>query len=164
MNKPSQFVAGTILGAVGILGMKSYFQFRQDLQIADQRVKEHGRIIETRYGRIVYGTHGEGPPVLVIHGAGGGFDQALHTAKMFGQGFQWIAPSRFGYLGTSLSQRYFARSPSRCSCCLTGCSRNRTCSNNWFIGWRAFILTICFAPPGALYRIGDGFRHQQGYD
>jgi len=102
MNKPSHFVAGTITGAVGILGLKSYFQFRQDLQIAEQRVKEQGKIIETRYGRTIYGTHGEGPPVLVIHGAGGGFDQALHTAKMFGQGFQWIAPSRFGYLGTSL--------------------------------------------------------------
>ena len=44
----------------------------------------------------------EGPPVLVIHGAGGGFDQALHTAQMFGSGFQWVAPSRFGYLGTPL--------------------------------------------------------------
>jgi len=102
MNKPSHFAAGTITGAVGILGLKSYFKFRQDLRIAEQRVKEQGKIIETRYGRTIYGTQGEGPPVLVIHGAGGGFDQALHTAKMFGQGFQWIAPSRFGYLGTCL--------------------------------------------------------------
>ena len=56
MNKPSHFLAGTITGAVGILGLKSYFKFRQDLRIAEQRVKEQGKIIETRYGRTVYGT------------------------------------------------------------------------------------------------------------
>jgi len=95
-------LVGTITGAAGILGIKSYFQYRRDLKIAEQRIKEQRKIVETRFGQIVYGSQGDGTPVLVIHGAGGGFDQALHVAGMFGQGFQWIAPSRFGYLGTTL--------------------------------------------------------------
>jgi 2-hydroxy-6-oxonona-2,4-dienedioate hydrolase len=42
---------------------------------------------------------GSGPPILVVHGTGGGFDQALMAAKgPFGTGYRVIAPSRFGYL------------------------------------------------------------------
>ena len=102
MNRSSQFIIGTITGAAGILGTKSNYQFQRDLQIAEQRLKEQRKIVKTKIGQIVYGSQGDGTPVLVIHGAGGGFDQALHVAGMFGQGFQWIAPSRFGYLGTPL--------------------------------------------------------------
>jgi pimeloyl-ACP methyl ester carboxylesterase len=46
---------------------------------------------------------GEGPAVLVIHGAGGGFDQGLDIGDgLIRAGFRVIAPSRFGYLGTPL--------------------------------------------------------------
>jgi hypothetical protein len=42
-------------------------------------------------------------PVLVVHGAGGGFDQGLHFgAPLAAKGFQVIAMSRFGYLRTPL--------------------------------------------------------------
>lgn len=104
MRKQIQFLAGALTGAAGILGIKSYSQFHQDLKIAEKRVESQKKIIDTRLGIIVFGTQGNGSPVLVIHGAGGGFDQALHTAQIFGDGFQWIAPSRFGYLGTPLPQ------------------------------------------------------------
>jgi len=41
---------------------------------------------------------GEGPPVLIVHGAGGGYDQGLWVARdSVGEGFRIIAPSRFGY-------------------------------------------------------------------
>jgi pimeloyl-ACP methyl ester carboxylesterase len=40
--------------------------------------------------------------VLVIHGAGGGFDQGLDIAQSVQHGFRVIAPSRFGYLRTPL--------------------------------------------------------------
>lgn len=42
---------------------------------------------------------GLGPSALVIHGAGGGYDQGLILGQSF-PGSQIIAPSRFGYLGT----------------------------------------------------------------
>ncbi len=104
MRKFSKFTSGVFAGAVGVLGLKSYLQYKQDLAIAEKRVITQGKTLATRFGRIVYGTAGAGHPALVIYGAGGGFDQALHTAQMFGTGFHWIAPSRFGYLGTPLPE------------------------------------------------------------
>ena len=63
------------------------------------------RMLETSFGPIEYAEAGEGPPVLVIHGAGGGFDQGLDIAADFVRsGFRVIAPSRFGYLRTPLPQ------------------------------------------------------------
>ena len=50
-----------------------------------------------------YATHGSGPPLLVVHGAGGGFDQGLILAEGLA-GFRVIAPSRFGYLRTPLPE------------------------------------------------------------
>ncbi|MEO1252773.1 MAG: alpha/beta fold hydrolase [Pseudomonadota bacterium] len=53
--------------------------------------------------QIEYAVEGAGPPVLVIHGAGGGFDQGLLIGReLTGDGFQIIAVSRFGYLGSDL--------------------------------------------------------------
>ena len=53
--------------------------------------------------RIEYVEGGAGPPVLVVHGSGGGFDQgALIAGAVIGDGFHWIAPSRFGYLRSTL--------------------------------------------------------------
>lgn len=51
------------------------------------------------YGDVEYTEDGSGPPVLVIHGSGGGYDQGeLLAQTVLGQGFHRIAPSRFGYL------------------------------------------------------------------
>jgi 2-hydroxy-6-oxonona-2,4-dienedioate hydrolase len=102
MDKLKQFTLGAFSAAVGILGVKSYRQYRRDLTIAEERIQAQTQTIETAVGRMVYNTSGAGTPVLVIHGAGGGFDQALHVAQNFGGGFQWIAPCRFGYLGSDL--------------------------------------------------------------
>ena len=63
------------------------------------------RMLETSCGPIEYAEAGAGPPVLVIHGAGGGFDQGLELAEgLVRGGFRVIAPSRFGYLRTPLPQ------------------------------------------------------------
>jgi pimeloyl-ACP methyl ester carboxylesterase len=54
-------------------------------------------------GVVEYAVEAEGPPLLVIHGAGGGFDQGLEIARAYaGGGHTWIAPSRFGYLRSAL--------------------------------------------------------------
>jgi len=61
-------------------------------------------VVETKVGRQQYVAREEGHPVLVIHGACGGYDQALAIAgAMPWDGVQIIAPSRPGYLGTPLS-------------------------------------------------------------
>jgi pimeloyl-ACP methyl ester carboxylesterase len=57
------------------------------------------RIVETRHGPLEYAEAGGGPPFLMIHGTGGGFDQGLLFARrLVGLGYRVIAPSRFGYL------------------------------------------------------------------
>jgi pimeloyl-ACP methyl ester carboxylesterase len=52
---------------------------------------------------VEYAQRGTGPPLLVSHGIFGGFDAALHHADTYaGDGFRVIAPSRFGYLGSTM--------------------------------------------------------------
>jgi len=61
-------------------------------------------IAETSAGDVEYLQDGEGPPLLVFHGAPGGCDQALLLGSSLAeQGFQVIAPSRPGYLRTPLT-------------------------------------------------------------
>jgi pimeloyl-ACP methyl ester carboxylesterase len=50
-----------------------------------------------------YAIAGEGAPVLVIHGAGGGYDQGLLLAAVFADDAKRIAISRPGFLGTPLT-------------------------------------------------------------
>jgi pimeloyl-ACP methyl ester carboxylesterase len=67
------------------------------------RLEAERLVFETRHGPIAYTSWGEGPVVLVVHGAGGGYDQGRLIAEtLLGDGFRVIAPSRFGYLGSAL--------------------------------------------------------------
>ena len=80
-----------------------WFNYRRDIHRARQRISAGSRIVETPCGPIEYGSVGDGPPVLVVHGAGGGFDQGLEIANpLVRSGFRVIAMSRFGYLQTPL--------------------------------------------------------------
>jgi pimeloyl-ACP methyl ester carboxylesterase len=56
-------------------------------------------VFESRFGAMEYAVDGAGPPVLMVHGTGGGFDQGLVLAEaVVGAGRRSVAPSRFGYL------------------------------------------------------------------
>jgi pimeloyl-ACP methyl ester carboxylesterase len=96
----------TLVGA-GVAGALAgawiYLRYRRDLRAASERVARGSHIIETECGPIEYGTAGTGPPVLVIHGAGGGYDQGLLIGSLIlGEDYQVIAPSRFGYLNAPI--------------------------------------------------------------
>lgn len=68
------------------------------------RLQAASSIAETSAGSVEFLQQGEGPAVLVFHGAPGGFDQAmLLGSSLAEQGFQVIAPSRPGYLRTPLT-------------------------------------------------------------
>lgn len=86
--------------AVVISGGLVYRQYRHDMTFAYQRVSTNGKMIETACGPIQYTEFGEGAPMLIVHGAGGGYDQGEYFAKLIGGNYRWIAPSRFGFLGT----------------------------------------------------------------
>src|SRR5512135_1042953 len=77
--------------------------YSADIREARARIASGAKIVDTECGPIQYAVAGEGAPVLVIHGAGGGFDQGLDIgAPLARAGMQVIAVSRFGYLGTPL--------------------------------------------------------------
>lgn len=81
------------------------YSYRQAIEEARGRVTRNSLIAETSCGPIEYGIAGDGPSVLVVHGAGGGFDQGLDVAApLVGLGFRVIALSRFGYLRTPLPE------------------------------------------------------------
>lgn len=70
-----------------------------DINKSYERVQAKGTVIPTPYGDIEYTSGGSGPDVLVIHGAGGGYDQGeLLVQAVLSDKFRWITPSRFGYL------------------------------------------------------------------
>jgi len=59
-------------------------------------------LIPSRFGDLEYAEAGNGTPLLMVHGTGGGFDQGLFFARRFSAGgYRVIAPSRFGYLRTA---------------------------------------------------------------
>src|SRR5262245_61972740 len=78
-----------------------YAWFRHDLTQHYERIAHGSRLVETRCGTIEVSEAGQGPPLLIAHGSGGGFDQALLAGTDFARlGWRVIAPSRFGYLRT----------------------------------------------------------------
>lgn len=69
------------------------------LKTAKRRVSRHSKLIATSFGQLEYAVAGSGPPFMMIHGSGGGFDQALAFSEgIMARGHRVIAPSRFGYL------------------------------------------------------------------
>jgi pimeloyl-ACP methyl ester carboxylesterase len=77
-------------------------RYRRDIDRIEAELAAASQIADTSAGRIEFGSHGGGEKVLVVHGAGGGFDQGLALGdSLFGPGYKVIAHSRFGYLGTA---------------------------------------------------------------
>lgn len=98
------WVITIIIGALlaGLIAL-TYYDYRQDIAAARARASSGSDVINTACGPIEYAVAGQGPPVLVVHGAGGGFDQGLEFGRpLIDSGFQVIAMSRFGYLRTPL--------------------------------------------------------------
>ncbi len=103
MSRRTLVLGGTALAA-GAAALGIGTAFRRAMRAA-QRPIDPGlsRIAETRHGAMEYAVAGDGPPVLMFHGTGGGFDQGLaFTARLWRGGFGVIAPSRFGYLRTPM--------------------------------------------------------------
>ncbi len=89
-------IAGVVL-VVCAIGIAATFV--HDLSQARARLTGRSQLIQTSFGQVEYATTGQGPAVLVVHGAGGGFDQALDMmGPLAADGYLVIAPSRFGYL------------------------------------------------------------------
>ncbi|MFZ5875229.1 MAG: alpha/beta fold hydrolase [Nitrospirota bacterium] len=81
----------------------TYIVYQRDIAPARNRASIGSHIVFTRCGLIEYASVGDGQPILIVHGAGGGFDQGLSFADPFvAVGYRVITMSRFGYLRTPL--------------------------------------------------------------
>jgi pimeloyl-ACP methyl ester carboxylesterase len=98
--QPLLFAALAAGVAIPAFGMS--LRYRRDLNAARARLAAVDRhVISTRWGAVEYAERGSGDPVLVVHGifhncVGG----LLSVRDFFDRRF--IAPSRFGYLGSNM--------------------------------------------------------------
>jgi 2-hydroxy-6-oxonona-2,4-dienedioate hydrolase len=76
-------------------------RFQHDLVQAATRAAWGSVLVNTRCGPIEYQEAGQGLPLLMVHGSGGGHDQGMAWAQpLVQQGVRVVAMSRFGYLRT----------------------------------------------------------------
>jgi pimeloyl-ACP methyl ester carboxylesterase len=87
-----------------ILGGCVRRNYQTEIAAAREQTLAGSQLVETSLGPVEYGTTGDGPPVLVVHGSGGGYDQGLALAEFLGTGLRFIAPSRFGYLRSPMPE------------------------------------------------------------
>lgn len=75
-----------------------------DIKDAKLSRKVVARTAKTALGVVEYVDVGQGPVVVALHGAMGGYDQSLILAQTIGNaGYRYLAMTRPGYLGTPIS-------------------------------------------------------------
>ena len=90
--------AGLALPAFGL-----WFRYRRDMNAARARVAAVDRhVVSTDWGAVEYAEQGHGDPVLVAHGIFHNCVGGLLEVRDLFTDRRVIAPSRFGYLGSSM--------------------------------------------------------------
>lgn len=104
LNQTLLNILGAALGAAALswLARRLVDRFEEDTEQAVRQLQIRSRVIETARGPVEVSISGEGPPVLVVHGAAGGYDQGEVKSEEFA-GVKYISVSRPGYLRTPLS-------------------------------------------------------------
>ena len=99
-----------IIVIILILVLITYPSYHKQMNEANERIKNESTLLETEFGTLEYALRGEGKAVLLIHGAGGGFDQGLWLGRMcLGENYFFMAPSKFGYLNSDTPKDYSAK-------------------------------------------------------
>jgi len=114
-RKPLVVAATLVVGVSAV----TYAFYRPSLDRARARISTGSQVVASRCGPVEYAEKGQGSPVLVVHGAGGGFDQGLELGEgLVRAGFRVIAPSRFGYLRTPVPTDASAEAQANAHACL----------------------------------------------
>ena len=93
--------AGLALPALGL-----WLRYRRDMNAARARLAAvERRVVSTKWGAVEYAEQGRGDPVLVVHGIFQNCVGGLLDARGLFTDRRVIAPSRFGYLGSSMPPR-----------------------------------------------------------
>jgi pimeloyl-ACP methyl ester carboxylesterase len=99
--KPS-LLAGLAAG-VAIPASGIYLRYRRDMNAARARLAAVQRhVVSTKWGTVEYAEVGHGDPVLVVHGILHNCVGGLLSVRDLFTDRRVIAPSRFGYLGSSM--------------------------------------------------------------
>ena len=103
-SRPFFSAIGAAVGAAAaVWGLRQLVtRFEEETEETIRVLKRRSRVVETSAGPVEISVHGEGPPVLVVHGAAGGYDQGEVKSEEFA-GVQYISVSRPGYLRTPLA-------------------------------------------------------------
>jgi len=90
------------VGTIAVAGGMLVRRYRRDVRAAQERLASCDRqVVRTALGDIEYVEVGFGEPLLVSHGIFQGCDGVLLLRDQFPER-RVIAPSRFGYLGSSM--------------------------------------------------------------
>jgi 2-hydroxy-6-oxonona-2,4-dienedioate hydrolase len=105
--------------AATVAGSMVWRTYDADLTRAHAQSTAGATVLATACGPIEYAVAGSGRPLLLIHGAGGGFDQSLlFGRRLLQSGVRIVAPSRFGYLGTPVPADTSAEAQADAHACL----------------------------------------------
>lgn len=110
------FAIGLLLG----VATWSYLRSQRDKRRILTNLRRGSQMLTTRLGQVEYAVVGKGQPILVIHGAGGGYDQGLLLSQvMTTDQNKVISISRPGYRRTLLeSGKTFAEQADICAAVL----------------------------------------------
>lgn len=88
--------------------------YKSDLKDAIMRLQTGSQLYDVSTGLVEAAIVGNGIPVLISHGGSGGYDMGVWLAGLIGLGYQYIAPSRYGYLRTPVPEDPTPESQSDC--------------------------------------------------
>jgi pimeloyl-ACP methyl ester carboxylesterase len=92
-------IVALVIGITAVVVALTYPRYYREMRAAKARLLAGSEILKTDHGDIEYAVQGEGTPVLLLHGAGGGYDQGLSLGRLaLGDGYKFISVSRYGYL------------------------------------------------------------------
>jgi pimeloyl-ACP methyl ester carboxylesterase len=95
-------LVAAVAGAAAIPACGVYLRYRRDMNAARARLTAVDRhVISTRWGAVEYAERGSGAPVLVVHGIFQNCLSGLFSVRDLSDR-RFIAPSRFGYWGSSM--------------------------------------------------------------
>jgi MFS family permease len=126
-----------------------YSGYVADLEQAHRRIAGGSQMAQTACGPIEYAEYGTGPAVLLVHGAGGGFDQVAEVGAEFASlGFRVITMSRFGYLRTPLPPNASPQAQADAHACLLDALGIEQAAIAG-VSARTFVDAVCTASSGS---------------